>query len=219
MLFEQGHLYHIFNQGNNRQQIFFTKENYLYFFEKIKKYVLPYSDVLAWCLMPNHFHLMVHVNNVSVSLCESSRSSVGVTSLLSRVSHPDTSFSDSTNTKRTFNESIGIMLRSYTRAINKQEIRTGALFREETKAICLTQNHKITQSWFTAQGVTQVNVQHPELQYPNICFNYINFNPVKDGLVKQNADWEFSSYRQIAGLQTNGILNNHRIKEFGLEII
>ena len=133
MIFEQGHLYHIFNQGNNRQPIFFSRENYLFFLAKIKEYVLPYSDVLAWCLMPNHFHLMVHVNYVSVSLGR--EDSVGVTSLLSPDSHPNTK-------TRTFNESVGIMLRSYTRAINKQEKRTGALFREETKAICLTKNHK-----------------------------------------------------------------------------
>jgi len=36
-----------------------------------------------------------------------------------------------------FNENIGIMLRSYTRAVNKQEQRVGALFREETKAECI----------------------------------------------------------------------------------
>ena len=39
--------------------------------------------------------------------------------------------------KRTLNQSIGIMLRSYTNAIHKQEGRTGALFQEETKAILL----------------------------------------------------------------------------------
>lgn len=37
-----------------------------------------------------------------------------------------------------FNPNIDIMLRSYTQAINLQEKRTGALFREETKANCLS---------------------------------------------------------------------------------
>ena len=27
--------------------------------KKIETYILPYTDILAWCLMPNHFHLMV----------------------------------------------------------------------------------------------------------------------------------------------------------------
>ncbi len=63
MIFEKGHLYHIYNQGNNKQKIFLNRENYLFFLKKINTYILPYADVLAWCLMPNHFHLMVLVKN------------------------------------------------------------------------------------------------------------------------------------------------------------
>ncbi len=59
---QENKLYHIYNQGNNRQRIFFTTENYLFFLKKIKLHVLPYADILAWCLMPNHFHLMVYVH-------------------------------------------------------------------------------------------------------------------------------------------------------------
>ncbi|MFZ4414303.1 MAG: hypothetical protein ACOYOV_14565, partial [Bacteroidales bacterium] len=63
MQFEQGHIYHIYNQGNNKQHIFFKRENYLFFLQKIRKHILPYADVLAWCLMPNHFHLLVYVKD------------------------------------------------------------------------------------------------------------------------------------------------------------
>ena len=62
MQFETGYLYHIYNQGNNRQKIFFDRENYLLFLKKIRSHVKPYCDVLAWALLPNHFHLMVKVN-------------------------------------------------------------------------------------------------------------------------------------------------------------
>ncbi len=34
MILEPNNLYHIYNQGNNRQQIFFDKENYYFFLEK-----------------------------------------------------------------------------------------------------------------------------------------------------------------------------------------
>ncbi|MBE9488697.1 MAG: transposase [Bacteroidetes bacterium] len=59
MQLEKGYLYHIYNQGNNQREIFFKRENYLFFLKKIETYILPYTDILAWCLMPNHFHLMV----------------------------------------------------------------------------------------------------------------------------------------------------------------
>lgn len=66
MQFEAGDIYHIYNQGNNRQKIFFNQENYYFFLKKLGDYILPYADILAWCLMPNHFHLMVYVHSVSV---------------------------------------------------------------------------------------------------------------------------------------------------------
>ena len=66
MIFEVAHIYHIYNQGNNKQKIFFRRENYLYFLNKIHEYIIPYGDVLAWCLMPNHFHLMVYVHTLEV---------------------------------------------------------------------------------------------------------------------------------------------------------
>ena len=80
MNFESGNLYHIYNQGNNRQQLFFSRENYLFFLKKIKKHILPHADILAWCLMPNHFHLMIYVKDVIIA---NEASTHGVTS-----SHP-----------------------------------------------------------------------------------------------------------------------------------
>ena len=56
-----GYKYHIFNRGNNGEKIFYSDSNYEFFFEKLKDQILPYCDFLAWCLMPNHFHLMIEV--------------------------------------------------------------------------------------------------------------------------------------------------------------
>lgn len=70
MQFEKYHIYHIYNQGNNSQKIFFSRENYLFFLRKIKIYILPYTDIISWCLMPNHFHFMVLVNEVEIEIAE-----------------------------------------------------------------------------------------------------------------------------------------------------
>lgn len=206
MIFNKGHIYHIYNQGNNRQRIFYCRENYLFFLKKIKTNLLPYADVLAWCLMPNHFHLMVYVNEREVSFVKDAQVM-------------NSSQTPSENKMQTLNESIGIMLRSYTRAINKQEDRTGILFRPQTKANCLSLADKITKAWFKEQGGTTINMQQAEHQYPNICFNYINLNPVKDNLVKNGEDWEFSSYSDIVGLRNGTLINRARIKEFGLVLL
>jgi len=67
MNFETGHIYHVFNRGNNKMKIFYKEYNYQYFIKKIQSFVLPYSDILAWCLMPNHFHLMIQVNHLTIN--------------------------------------------------------------------------------------------------------------------------------------------------------
>ena len=68
MQLEKGYVYHIFNQGNNHRHIFFNHENHLFFLEKLKTFILPYADILAWCLMPNHFHLMVRINEIELAV-------------------------------------------------------------------------------------------------------------------------------------------------------
>jgi putative transposase len=196
MQFETLNIYHIYNQGNNRQPIFFSRENYLYFLKKMKEYLLPYVDILAWCLMPNHFHWMVYVREADAVITD------GVTP-----SHPV-----SNARKRTLNESIGIMLRSYTRAINKQETRNGALFREATKAVCVTKTDGITPSFYR----TSINVHRIEEEYPQQCFNYIHNNPVSVGLVESATAWEFSSAEDYYGNRGGKLINKNVAKRFGL---
>lgn len=193
MQFEKDQLYHIFNQGNNRQKIFFDQENYLFFLKKIRTYVLPYADVFAWCLMPNHFHLMLLVGEVSVDVALSDTDAVR---------------------QRTINDSIGIMLRSYTNAINKQQNRSGKLFREKTKAECISCTNEVTPSFYTSEGITRVNFENLENQYPQQCFNYIHQNPVKAGLVTDATDWEFSSAQEYAGLREGTLVNMKRAREY-----
>jgi putative transposase len=51
--------YHVYNRGNNRQAVFFEPANYLYFLRKLRQHIAPHSELLAYCLMPNHFHLLL----------------------------------------------------------------------------------------------------------------------------------------------------------------
>ncbi|GAA3949904.1 transposase [Hymenobacter algoricola] len=51
--------YHVYNRGNNRETVFFEPANYLYFLRKVRQHIVPHSELLAYCLMPNHFHLLL----------------------------------------------------------------------------------------------------------------------------------------------------------------
>ncbi len=104
--FEPTHYYHIYNRGNNRGAIFFEKDNYLFFLRKLRQYLLPYVDVIAYCLMPTHYHLLVRVK-------PSQTSEVFETSDVSNVS---------------ISRAMQKLSIAYTKAINKRFDRVGSLF-------------------------------------------------------------------------------------------
>ena len=62
---EAGVTYHIYNRSVGNDNLFFQEGNYSYFIEKWKEY-LPYLDVYAYCLMPNHFHFLAQVKSMEV---------------------------------------------------------------------------------------------------------------------------------------------------------
>ncbi len=61
--FLKDHYYHIYNRGTNRGVIFFSDRNYSYFADRLRKFVVPSAGIIAYCLMPNHFHLLIKVND------------------------------------------------------------------------------------------------------------------------------------------------------------
>jgi hypothetical protein len=58
---EHGFYYHIFNRGNNHENIFPQQRNYQYFMELWWKHIYPIADTLAFGLLRNHFHASVFV--------------------------------------------------------------------------------------------------------------------------------------------------------------
>jgi putative transposase len=62
VILQAGNYYHVYNRGNNRQLIFFERENYIYFLRLLRKHLITHGvDILAYCLMPNHYHLLVYL--------------------------------------------------------------------------------------------------------------------------------------------------------------
>ncbi len=51
--------FHIYNRGNNKENLFKENRNYEYFLRLIEKYILDVCEVYAYCLLKNHFHLVV----------------------------------------------------------------------------------------------------------------------------------------------------------------
>ncbi len=61
--FRQKGFYHLYNRGNRKENIFLLEADYLRFLKYLKKYTAKCDiRVIAYCLMPNHFHLFVRQN-------------------------------------------------------------------------------------------------------------------------------------------------------------
>ena len=121
MKLDPNEIYHLYNRGNNRQAIFFEEDNYRYFLEKVRVYLLPYCEFLAYSLMPNHFHFLIQADDRTVIpyrkgskiYDDQKRNPVELT---------------------LFAWGLQRMLSSYARSINKRFNRTGSLFQQNTKS-------------------------------------------------------------------------------------
>lgn len=110
MQLEAGQIYHVYNQGNNRVEIFSERENYLFFLRLVRKFILPFADILAYSLMPNHFHFMIYATEKSV--IDKKIGGISMPSLIN---------------------GFRLLQSSYTIPYNKSVNRTGSLFRQKAK--------------------------------------------------------------------------------------
>jgi hypothetical protein len=81
------------------------------------------------------------------------------------------------------------LLSGYARIFNNQYQQTGSVFRQKTKAKCLSAIEIKPDSQYLVQDY-----------YVN-CFHYIHQNPMVAKLTDRLEDWEFSSFQDYAGFR------------------
>ena len=57
----KNHFYHVYNRGNNFEPIFYTDRNYHFFIKRLIQYFEKKINLVAFCLMPNHYHLLIEI--------------------------------------------------------------------------------------------------------------------------------------------------------------
>ena len=106
-----GNYYHIYNRGNNGIDVFLDNDSYYHFLRLYAKYVEPIAETFAWCLLKNHFHLLVRIKDKNE--IDENQLTYNTTEK-PKVIDPSRQFSH--------------LLNAYTQAINKRHNRTGSLF-------------------------------------------------------------------------------------------
>lgn len=105
--------YHIYNHANGDDNLFREDENYNFFLRKYHQHIHVIADTLAWCLMPNHFHLLVKIKSAEAIAAACLRFET-LDKLEQRSAFLSKQFSN--------------FFSSYTQAFNKVYKRRGSLF-------------------------------------------------------------------------------------------
>lgn len=165
---EPGKSYHLYTHANGSENLFRNDENFRYFFKRYEAFIPGVADTLAYCLMPNHLHLLVQIKD-EAALKTFFNSKLKVKSETAGVYGENTK-----DLSALVILQFSHLFNAYTKAYNKVYNRRGSLF---TRAF--RRKEIINDSYFT-------NIIH-----------YIHHNPLHHGFVKQLTDWHWSSYQSF----------------------
>ena len=168
-----GNYYHIYNRGNNGIDLFLEAENNYHFLRLYAKYIEPIAETYAWCLLKNHFHLLVRIKEKDEIVANELSYN---TTAKPKVIEPYRQFAH--------------LFNAYTQAINKRYNRTGSLFEKTFERKLVTSEKYFQQLIFYIHNnpvhhgfVEQLNL-YPWSSYDSII-------SVKPTMLKRAAVIEF----------------------------
>ncbi len=182
-----GQYYHIYNHANGGDDLFIEESNYLYFLRLTSSFLSPVADVCAYCLMPNHFHLLVRIKK-EPALKKSVRYYQKLLKKANKKALPDDRFFILLHSPQLFaRQQFSNLFNSYSQAYNKFHKRKGSLFRKNYK------RKEVSDKMYLKQLVL-----------------YIHNNPVHHNFCTHPSEWAFSSYKEYINNE-KGITNKRPI--------
>ena len=163
--------YHIFNHANGFENIFTEDENYRFFLAKYQQYILPIAETYAYCLLPNHFHLVVRIRRKEV-LEEVYRASIF--SKVPNFGKVDDAQPTDEELQRFISKQFANLFSCYIQSFNKVNKRRGSLFLK--------------------------NFRRELIDYKAYFLNaiiYTHRNPVHHAFCDRYTDWSYTSFCEI----------------------
>ena len=158
--FIEGDIYHIYNRTNNKELLFRSNQNRLFFLNQYAKYLNPFMDTFSWCLLPNHFHFLTRIKSAQEISSYLSDPSENLKKIEKEyLEHKTTAdMLIECEWKRFFT--------SYSMAFNKEHSRTGNLFHRPFKRITVEKEDYFTQA---------VIYIHANPKHHNLCSDFTNY--------------------------------------------
>ena len=132
--FEPEQHYHIYHRVVSGERLFHNGSDYLDFLERYKKYLQPFFNTWAYCLIPNHYHFLVKVKSMEELLL---KSKVEKTNASKQFIEGKKSFSFFIENQ------LSRMLSGIALRYNKKHKRNGPLFEQGIKRVCITSEQRI----------------------------------------------------------------------------
>lgn len=184
--------YHIFNHANGFENILNENKNYRFFLEKYILYISPIAETYAYCLMPNHFHLVIKIRKREIieDLIRSKLSSSSISpfpkieTLEKLIKNDD----DKINIKQIelfLSKQFSNFFSSYTQAFNKMYKRRGSLSIKNFKRTLISNDYHLINA-----------------------ITYTHRNPIHHRFRKNFEDYEYRSYNLIINKETDFIDSN-----------
>ena len=145
--------YHIYNRGVNGENLFREERNYDLFLRLYEKHLSPVTDLFAYCLLRNHFHISVRVKSEEEILEAKKSLNKGKTLKVSsydskhdvQVSPPAHEenlrrkpLGSGSLSSRYISDQFSNFFNAYAKTINKAYGRTGSLFEHPFERIPIT---------------------------------------------------------------------------------
>jgi putative transposase len=205
--FEEGCIYHIYNRTNNNEKLFLSDDNRVFFLKRYKELLSPFTDTYCWCLLPNHFHLLIKVKSedtIITYLQSKPKAELTITEKkflaqkvanFSKVGNPDQQ--SVITLSQLLEQTFKRFFQSYALAFNKQHSRQGNLFYKPFKRVLIEKDTQFT-----------------------MAIIYIHANAAKHKLVKDFTTYAWSSWHSIISNQPTLLLRDELLDWFGnVEII
>lgn len=182
--------YHVYNRTNNKETLFRNDRNRELFLNKYEKYLKDYLHTYAYCLLDNHFHLLVRI-----------RTDVEIFTHIQKVKEYDRTVAqkqllemdkDERTVHKVLERQFKSLFTSYAMNFNKMWRRSGNLFYRPFKRRKVQNEGHFTH-----------------------LIKYIHTNPVKHGLTNDFTSYPWSSYQAFLSDESTNLEKQEVFDWFG----